>query len=175
MSRFTITAIALLLTIGCRYSEQKALATGGSPIPVTGNDNDNGETMEGGGEMEPTDTGYASGEGTPPVLETVNAAWTENTEGDWYIEASLTYTDVDDDVRSGGMVGVTLVVGGDTYTQEWFNIDGTSAIHDDEANEVRFNPFPPDITDPNAVAVEARIQLKDAATNRSNEIAVNPS
>ena len=103
------------------------------------------------------------------------AEWVENTEGDWYIQASLTYTDVDDDVRSGGMVGVTLVVDGDTYTQEWFAIDGTSAIHDDEDNEVLFNPFPPDITDPAAVTVEARIQLKDAATNRSNEMAVNPS
>ena len=172
MSRFTITVVALLMTIGCRYSEQKALASGGSPIPVTSNDDEN---IDDGGEMDPTDTGYASGEGTPPVLETVEAAWAENTEGDWYIEASLTYTDEDDDVRSGGMVGVTLVVDGDTFTQEWFNIDGTSAIHDEEVNEVRFNPFPPDITDPGAVEVEARIQLKDAATNRSNEMAVNPS
>ena len=171
-SHFTFAALALLLSSGCRYSEQKALATGGSPIPVTSN-NDTDTAM--GGPGEPTDTGYSSGEGTPPVIESVVAEWAENQEGGYYIEASLTYTDVDDDVRDGGYVGVTLIINDDSFAQQWFSINGVEALHDDEQNEVLFNPDTPDITDPNGVNVEARIQLKDAATNRSNEISVNPS
>ena len=60
------------------------------------------------------DTGMSAGEGYRPVIDAVTATWNEGTDG-WYIEASLTYTDEDDDVREGGMVGVTAVVEEETF------------------------------------------------------------
>jgi len=153
--------------MGCRYTEQKSLATGGTPLPPGGGD----DTASSSSPLD--DTGW-SGEGSPPVIDSVAASWSQDQDGYWYVEASLTYSDPDDDVKIGGFVGVTLVVDDDTYAQEWFSIDGESAIHDDETNEVRFNPRPPDISDPTGVAVEIMVQLKDAATNRSNEYPVTP-
>ena len=166
-SKFTIVALSLALSMGCRYTEQKSLASGGPALPPSsGDDSDPSSSPDG-------DTGW-TGEGSPPVIDSVEASWSQDQNGYWYIEASLTYTDEDDDVRTGGFVGVTLVVDDDTYAQEWFAIDGESAIHDDESNEVRFNPQPPDVSDPGDVSVDVTIQLKDAAENRSNEYPVTP-
>ena len=170
MSRAHLITIVLssVLAAGCVTTEQKTLATGGTPLPVGGSDD---TASPSGG--DPDDTGMTGGEGYPPVVESVTATWNAGTDG-WYIESILTYTDEDDDVRTGGMVGVTLVVNDETYATEWLAIDGSSAIHEDEVNEVRFNPQPPDVAEPSDVNVEMLVQLKDALENRSNEFSVTP-
>ena len=167
MSRSHLITIALgsLLAAGCVTSEPKTLASGGTPISASSGDDTASPSNPDG------DTGMVGGEGAP-IIENVEASWAEDQNGGWYIEASLTYSDEEDDVKENGMVGVTIVIDDDTYAQEWFSIDGYDAIHEDESNEVRFNPQPPDITDPTGVSVEMKVQLKDAATNRSNEYSV---
>ena len=163
---YSIAALSFLLSAGCRYSEQKALATGGSRLETGGDD------TAGGVEEYMDDTGMT---GVPPVVESVTAEWTEDANAEWYILSSLTYTDGDDDVREGGSVGVTMVVDGDSYSEEWFAIDGEVAVHDEESDTVHFNPRPPGVSDPMEVSVDLTIRIKDAQSNASNEITVNPS
>ena len=120
------------------------------------------------------DTGSSVAEGYPPVIENVIASWAEDQNDEWYIEVSIVYSDRDDDVREGGMVGVTLVVDDETFATEWLAIDGFSAIHEGDTNEIRFNPKPPNVTDPAAVFVQALVALKDAQNNRSAEYPITP-
>ena len=177
---YSIAAFSFLLSSGCRYSEQKALATGGARLETGGDDTAMGQSNG------MNDTGMS---GIPPVVESVEAEWREDTNNEWYILSSLTYTDGDDDVRVGGSVGVTMVVDGDSFTEEWFAIDGEYAVHDDESGSedggtedgstgasgtVQFNPRPTGVDDPMGVSVELTIRLKDAQNNRSNEITVIP-
>ena len=168
-SKLIIVALGSLLVTGCVTTEQKTLASGGTPLPVGSSDD---TASPSGGPMD--DTGMSGGEGYPPVIESASAVWAEDQNGGWYIEASITYSDQDDDVRNGGMVGVTLVVQDETYATEWLAIDGVTAIHEDDSNEIRFNPQPPGVTDPGAISVEASLVLKDAQTNRSNEYPITP-
>lgn len=164
---YSIAALAFVLASGCRYTEQKPLASGGTRLQTGSSATDSG--MPPGGEDgggEPT--------GAPPVLETVAGEWTEDTEGSWYVLGSLAYTDEDDDVRVGGKVGVTIVVDGDTFSEEWFEIDGEQAVHDEESNAVFFNPRPPGVTDPVEASIELTIRLKDAGENFSNEQTITP-
>ena len=169
-SKFIIVALGTLLATGCVTTEQKTLASGGTPLPVGGSDD---TATPQGGPMN--DTGMSGGEGYPPVIENASASWTEDQNGEWYIEASVVYSDQDDDVREGGMVGVTLVVDDETFATEWLAIDGFSAIHEDDTNEIRFNPRPPDVTDPTAVSVQASVVLKDVQNNRSAEYPITPN
>ena len=172
-SKLIIVALGSLHAAGCVTTEQKTLASGGTPLPVGGSDD---TASPSGGPMD--DTGMSGGEGYPPIIENASATWAEDQDGGWYIEASITYTDQDDDVRDGGMVGVTLVVDDETYATEWLAIDGVSAIHEDGEDgfhEVRFNPQPPGVTDPGAINVQTTLVLKDAQTNRSNEYPITPN
>ena len=168
-TKFIVVMLGSVLSAGCVTTERETLASGGTPLPNPGSDD---TAAPSGGPMN--DTGMMGGEGYPPVIESAAASWTEDQNGEWYIEASIIYSDQDDDVREGGMVGVTLVVGDETFATEWLAIDGFSAIHEDEENELRFNPRPPDVTNPSAVSVQATIVLKDAQSNRSEEYPITP-
>ena len=168
-SKFILVALGSVLAAGCVTTEQKTLASGGTPLPVGGSDDT--ATVQ-AGPMD--DTGMSGGEGYPPVIESATASWTEDQNGEWYIEASIVYSDQDDDVREGGMVGVTLLVNDETFATEWLAIDGRSAIHEDNENEILFNPRPPDVTDPGAVSVQATLVLKDAQSNPSTEYPITP-
>ncbi len=164
---YSVAAFVFIFSTGCVTSDPMTMGSGGVPLETGGDDT----AQPAGG---PDDTGMVGGGGSPPVLESVEAEWKEDTNYEWYILSSLIYTDAEDDVRDGGMVGVTIVVDGDTFTEEWFAIDGQNAVHDEDSNTVQISPRPPDVQDPTGATVELTIRIKDTQNNTSNEITVSP-
>jgi hypothetical protein len=107
-----------------------------------------------------------------------NAEWAEGADGSWYLQISITYTDDDDDVRTGGHIGMSWEVAdsldepdyaGRGFGPVWFDIGGSAAVHAEGSNTINIQYSPPDITDPARVSALGFVIL-DAAYNPSNSM-----